>query len=628
VILFDRVDVTATTFLGLTLACAQCHDHKYDPLSQKDYYRFMAFFNNVPESGTPPFGGQYRIAEPAMLVEPSEFKAKKIRLDAQVAAVQSALSRAEAAAPPGVAGVTISPWKLVASVPSASFDEAFASDRPLEGLVDGPAHPEWADSAVQTLPAGDNTAHYLVRTVTATAPVSIPLSLGSDDGVKLWVNGALVLEKKISRAALADQESVTLSLKAGENRVVLKIVNGGGISGFYFRAAPPATPEVAAAREKLAVLTRERAQFLTDQPKVMVMSDAQPRKTFVYDRGRYLSPTEEVTCATPEHIGSPITGGGGGKNVSRLELARWLTRPDNPLTARVAVNRFWQQFFGTGLVKTSENFGLLGEKPSHPELLDYLAATFVESGWEVKGLVRRILLSRTYRQSSKVPPALRTRDPENRLLARGARFRLPSLILRDVALASSGLLNTKFGGKPVYPYQPPGIWDSLSITKERDFSYPQSKGDDLYRRSLYTFWRRTVGPGNMFDASSRQACKVRASLTSTPLHALTTLNDITWVEASRALAERTLRASPGTDTRLTDAFRRILARRPRSQELEILRRGFTRAQRAYAQEPEQARVLLAMGESKRDTRLNPAEHAAMTQTCLSLFNLDEALTKE
>lgn len=625
VVLFDRVDVTSTTFLGLTLACAQCHDHKYDPLSQKDYYQFLAFFNNVPESGVPPGGGQYRIAEPAILVEPAEFKAKKVKLDVQLASAQGALTRVQAASPSGAAGITLSTWRLAASVPAASFDEAFATDKPLDSLTGGPEHPEWTDGVVQTVPAGDNTAHYLVRTITASAPVKVPLSLGSDDAVKLWLNGSLVLANKINRGAAADQETPTLSLKAGANQLVLKIVNGGGIGGFYFSASLPATPEVAAARERLAAVTRERNQLMADQPRVMVMSDAQPRKTHIYDRGAYLSPKEEVNCGTPEHIGVPVVG---NSKTNRLALARWLVNPENPLTARVAVNRFWQQFFGVGLVKTSENFGLLGEKPSHPELLDYLSSEFVDSGWDVKGLVRKILLSRTYKQSSKLSPQLRARDPENRLLARGARFRMPSLVLRDVALASAGLLNDKIGGKPVYPYQPPGIWDSLSITRERDFSYPQSKGEDLYRRSLYTFWRRTVGPGNMFDASSRQACKVRASLTSTPLHALTTLNDVTWVEASRVLAERILHSSENTAAQLTDAFRRILGRRPKSQELAVLRLSFRRAQVAYEMEPEQAKVLLAMGESKRDTRLDMAEHAAMTQTCLSLFNLDEALTRE
>ncbi|MBB6051183.1 DUF1553 domain-containing protein [Armatimonas rosea] len=622
VIVFDRVDVTATTFLGLTMACAQCHDHKYDPLSQKDYYRFFAYFNNVPESGVPSGGGQYRIAEPFVTVPESDEQRKKLdQLNKMLDISKMELKGLEAEAKPTAVPVTLSPWKLAASLPAASFDAAFDTLKPLGELTGGAEHPEWADGAVQSLPDGDNTAHYLVRTVTVPQATTLLLSLGSDDAIKLWVNGRQVLSKKITRGALPDQEQVAVTLLPGANILVLKIVNGGGASGFYFKPGAPVSPALAATRERVASLTKERDALQASLPRVMVMSDARPRKTTVLIRGQYLSPGEEVTCGTPTYFPQPVGG-------NRLELARWLVRRENPLTARVFVNRLWQQFFGIGLVKTSENFGLLGEKPSHPELLDWLAAEFMDSGWDIKHLVRLIVTSQTYKQSSKVSAELRKRDPENRLLARGARFRLPSLILRDLALASSGLLNDKIGGKPVYPYQPKGIWDSLSITKERDFSYPQSTGRDLYRRSLYTFWRRTVGPGNMFDASSRQACKVRASLTSTPLHALTTLNDITWVEASRVLAEKLMLESANPNQRLTSAFRRICARRPSARELDILRSSYERTRVAYELDPEQATAFLSMGESKRNPNLALAEHAALSQVCLSIFNLDEALTKE
>ncbi|HLK60412.1 MAG TPA: DUF1553 domain-containing protein, partial [Chthonomonadaceae bacterium] len=221
------------------------------------------------------------------------------------------------------------------------------------------------------------------------------------------------------------------------------------------------------------------------------------------------------------------------------------------------------------------------------------------------------------------------RDPENKLLARGARFRLSSLFLRDVALASSGLLVDKLGGKPVYPYQPKGIWDGLAITNERDFTYPQSKGADLYRRSLYTFWRRTVAPANMFDSSVRNTCKVRLTITSTPLHALTTLNDVTWVEAGRALAEHVMKeAGTDPDARLSEAFRRVCARRPAPDELRILHRSLNRALAAYRADPKAAEAYLKAGESLRDTTLDPVEHAAYAGVCLAIYNLDEALTRE
>ena len=467
VILFDRVDVTATTWLGATLACAQCHDHKYDPLSQKDYYSFMAFFNNVPEAGTPPGGGQYRIADPWVYVPSEEQTAKVKEFETKIAAAK-------------------------------------------------------------------------------------------DDAAK----------------------------KSAE---------------------------------------KERDAYRANVPRVMVMSDARPRKTHLLLRGNYLAPGDEVQPNAPASLGGLPSS--APKN--RLGLAQWLVSAENPLTARVQVNRYWQQFFGTGLVKTAENLGTQCEAPSHPELLDWLAVEFRESGWDMKHMVRLLVTSATYRQSSKVTPALLQRDPENRLLARGSRFRMPSMILRDVALASSGLLNGVIGGKPVYPYQPKGIWDGLAITKERDFTYPQSKGADLYRRSLYTFWRRTVAPANMFDASVRNVCKVRLTVTSTPLHALTTLNDVTWVEAGRSLAERVMNeAGPDADSRLMEAFRRVCARRPSSAELKVLHRSLTRALAAYRADPKAAEAFLKAGESPRDPKLDPVEHAAYASVCLAIYNLDEALTRE
>jgi len=301
----------------------------------------------------------------------------------------------------------------------------------------------------------------------------------------------------------------------------------------------------------------------------------------------------------------------------------------NPLTARVQVNRYWQIFFGKGLVKTPENFGVQSEPPSNPELLDWLAVEFRESGWNVKRLQKLMVMSSTYRQTSKISKVLAAKDPENRFLARGARFRLPSMLLRDDALAASGLLNPAMGGKPVYPYQPKGIWDGLAITDERDFTYPQSKGTDLYKRSIYTFWRRTIAPGDMFDASSRQVCTVRQSQTSTPLHALTMLNDVVWVEAGRALGERIIREVPGgPEARLTEAFRRVCARRPSPSELSILKRALYRAVFAYQKDPKAADTYLKQGESAPNKTIDPIENAAYATVCLAIFNLDEALTRE
>jgi len=485
VILFDRVDVTATNWLGSTVACAQCHDHKYDPTTQRDYYRLLAFFNNVPESGVPSGGGQYRIADP-------------------------------------------------------------------------------------------------------------------------WVYAGTPAQ----RATAAAREAEAAAAEARAKRL--------------------GTPEAQARAE---AARRARDEYRATTPRAMVMSDARPRPTRLLARGDYRGATgEPLAPGVPDFLPPLWPAAGEDRTANRLDLAWWLVSPEHPLTARVQVNRHWQLFFGAGLVRTSEDFGLQGEKPSHPELLDWLAVEFRDGGggWDVKRLHRLIVTSATYRQSSRGTPALRARDPENRLLARAARFRLPSPLLRDVALATGGLLDRRIGGKPVYPYQPKTIWDGLSITKERDFTYPQSTGRDLYRRSLYTFWRRTVAPANMFDTSARQTCVVRRPVTSTPLHALTTMNDPTWVEAGRALAERVLTEPKvsGDDARLVDAFRRVCARRPTPEEVAVLRRTLARARTAYRADPKAAASLLAVGASPRDTRLDAAEHAAWATVCHALFNLDEALTRE
>jgi len=264
----------------------------------------------------------------------------------------------------------------------------------------------------------------------------------------------------------------------------------------------------------------------------------------------------------------------------------------------------------------------------HQELLDWLAVEFRERGWSMKHMHRLILTSATYRQSSRISKESAALDPENRLMSRSSRFRAPSMILRDVALASSGLLDSRIGGKPVYPYQPEGIWESLAITKERDFTYPASSGADLYRRSLYTFWRRTVYPANSFDAANRQVCKVRQGNTNTPLHALTTLNDPTWAEAARVLAARCLKTSQDTGARLTMAFRSVLSRAPTQRDLTALTGALQRQLTIYKADPKAAAQVVAIGEAPKATQLDVSEHAAFSAICLAILNLDEALTRE
>ncbi|MFM8705530.1 MAG: PSD1 and planctomycete cytochrome C domain-containing protein [Planctomycetia bacterium] len=541
--LFDRVDTTSTTWLGLTMACAQCHDHKYDPMTQADYYSLLDAFNRVSESGTPTrFSARIRVAPPVVELPTEENKARLAELEA-------AMKTHEAEALP-VLDAAYAAWK------SGLFSDGEPADG--EGLSRG----------------------------------LTPL-----------------LRKPEQDRTDAEKASIEKQLRSHFDAQV----KPGIIKGL---------PQVV----KYDAAKKAFEEYKGDQiPRVMVMADDKPRETKILDRGDYLSPKGEKIAFAPPAFLPPLPE---AAPANRLGLARWLFLPEHPLTARVQVNRMWQHFFGTGLVKTSEDMGVQSEYPVHLPLLDWLAVEFRERGWSQKQMHRLLVTSGTYRQASRVTAEHLAKDPENRLFARGARFRMPSMVLRDVALAASGLLDPRLGGQPVYPYQPDEIWEALAITKERDFTYPASHGADLYRRSLYTFWRRTVNPANMFDMANRQTCNVRASRTCTPLHALTTLNDPTWVESSRVLAERAMQATPDTDGRLAFAFRRVLGRRPTDYDLTALRRMHERQREAYRADAEAAGRLLGVGEHKRDETLDASEHAALTAVCLGIFNLDEALTRE
>jgi hypothetical protein len=536
--LFDRVESTTTTWLGLTVACAQCHDHKYDPIKQKDYYQWLDAFNQVKERGTPSGG-------PTQTGGRSRF-----RLDGAVVEAPSPEQAAELA-------------KL-----QANFD----------------------------LLNKDFFAHQAKAFETWLAKPS------KDKGMlPKELEALLAPDKKRSAAE-------TKKLRDHYNKNVF-------------------TED----RKKIAAMKQlDRAKQLLDGyrgdilPRVMVMSDAQRRETHILDRGAYLSKKEKVTFDAPGFL--PPLPKDAPKN--RLGLAQWLFRPEHPLTARVQVNRQWQHFFGFGIVRTSEDLGVQSDRPTHQELLDWLSVEFRESGWKTKALQRLIVTSKTYRQSSRVTKEHLQKDPENKLLARAPRLRLPSLILRDVALSASGLLTPKVGGAPVYPYLPDSPWESLAITKERDFTYPQSKGADLYRRSLYTFWRRTIAPVNMFDSSARQTCRVRTAVTSSPLHALTMLNDPTWVEAARVLAQRVTKEQPTDEARLARAFARVLGRAPAGAEPALLAKMLAHQRAVYAADAKAADALLAVGESPRDAAIPAAEHAALTATCLALYNLDAAVTRD
>jgi hypothetical protein len=386
---------------------------------------------------------------------------------------------------------------------------------------------------------------------------------------------------------------------------------------------------------QLAELTKKRKE-LNDRlnklkssgPKVMVMEDRdKPRATYILDKGSYEKRGEEVSMGTP----AALINMPNDYPKNRLGLAKWIVSPDNPLTARVIVNRFWQQVFGVGIVKTSEDFGTQGETPMNQELLDYLATTFIESGWNVKNLMRLIVTSDTYKQTSKATKVSEndtnySLDPENRFLSRGPRFRMPSWMLRDNALAASGLLVPKIGGSPVNTYQPEGVWEEASFGKKR---YSRDNGEKLYRRGLYTFWRRIIAPPAFFDNSNRQTCTVKPFRTNTPMHALYMLNDVPFVEASRSLAEMAMTATDNNDLdKLELIFRRLLARSPIATEQEIIFKSLNRSREAFKKDPGAATALLSIGEKPINDKLDPVEHAAWTATSLAVMNLDEAVTKQ
>jgi hypothetical protein len=356
----------------------------------------------------------------------------------------------------------------------------------------------------------------------------------------------------------------------------------------------------------------------------MVMREmVQPRQTFVLLRGEYDKPGVQVPPAVPACL-PPMSA---SESNNRLGFARWLVSPSNPLTARVAVNRMWQMHFGVGLVRSTEDFGVQGELPSHPELLDWLAVEFRSNGWDLKQLHRLIVTSATYRQSSRKEAAAASLDPENRWLSRGPRFRLSAEMIRDQALATSGLLTEQLGGPSVKPYQPADLWKDLAT----DTTYEQDHGRNLYRRSLYTYWKRTVAPPAMttFDAAGREACQVRSTRTNTPLQALTLLNEVSYIEASRMMAEQIMRiGGQTTSDRLIFAFRLATSRPPRDAELQVLVASFESQLAQFQRDPASAERLLSHGEFPRDKSLNASELAAYTTVANLLFNLDEVVTRQ
>ena len=681
----DRVTTTGTVFLGLTFECARCHDHKYDPLSSKDFYQFFAFFNSLDG---PAMDGNTKAPSPVVKLPTPEEEAKlaelgqSIRridgrltgpvaeLDARQAAWEAELAE-KLAAESQAAAVKLGPWHSLGPFTASSSQEAFTTAFPPEKEIDlektyqdgqlkWVCQPKWVDGQVHTL-KGENAATYLVRTIEAPAARQITLSLGSDDTITVWLNGRQVLAKEIYRGVAPDQEKLTVPLEAGENRLLMKICNRGGAYGFYFgkTGEPIAPPDVVEALEvalekrsdaqrtalrdhfrrqcwpEFKELEAERARLRQQEkqvndsvPTTLVFRErAQPREAFILERGEYDQHGEKVGRDTPAAL-PPMSE---DLSRDRLGLAKWLLDPGHPLTSRVAVNRFWQQCFGTGIVKTSENFGQQGEWPSHPELLDWLAVQFPADGWDVKKLIGRFVTSATYRQASRVTPELCERDPENRLLARGPRFRLDAEMLRDQALLVSGLLMEKLGGPGVKPPQPDGLWFAVGYSGSDTVRFVKDAGPEkVYRRSIYTFWKRTAPPPQMntFDAPSREACAVRRERTNTPLQALLLMNDPQYVEAARHLAELAIEeAGTAPEARAAYMFKRAAGHAPDQPDLADLIGAYRDQFAHYEASPEDANKLIAVGESKPEASLDPAQLAAWTMVANLILNLDEVITK-
>ncbi len=710
----DRVKTTGEVFLGLTLACAQCHDHKYDPISQRDYYRLFSFFNTIEERGLDGNSGINPI--------PSMEATTALATDEEIAAVEAALASVwttlSQASPDQAA------WEVAQRARLAARGRGLALHAlKAQGITtpnSGFTGEIQADGSVRIAqPAGfaaynvTLTADALPSPVTGLRIVFYPsvnghLGHGPEGGFVLtsvhvtagaqpseqvdphlarpirWITATSARDGYPALDALDHRringwspltsvttQHVTLTLaeplsvsEARHFTVMLNFGQGSNQIAGHFRvyamegeddgsllvpavqeALLTAAEERTAAQDSLLQATffemadeaahlrfeeanlAERLKVLTEPfPTMVMVSAASPRPTHVLHRGQYDQPTELVTPGVPAFL-PPLAQ---DSSLSRLAFAQWLFRPDHPLTARVAVNRFWQLFFGRGLVATPADFGARGALPSHPALLDYLATSFVASGYDVKALVKQIVLSATYRQSSDAAPALLALDPNNALLARGARYRLPAELIRDGALKVSGLLVPRLGGPSVHPYQPPGLWKEVShygSTPATAQTFVQDHGEKLYRRSLYTYWKRTAPPPAMmmFDAPTREVCTVAREQTNTPLQALVLLNDPQFVEASRAFAERILQVAP--DDRIAFAFEEATGHQADRATTRILASRLEEEYAAFSQDIERAEAYLSVGESRRNEALNLAEHAAWSVVASLLLNLSETITR-
>jgi hypothetical protein len=743
----DRASTVGTVWLGLTFGCARCHDHKFDPITQKETYQLYAYFNSVAEAGIGQRDGSN--APPLVRAPTPEQQTKLKELDdriraaeQQVTALRPEIENAQRAWEKSVGDsspVVGSPDEgMVAYFPLVSDAERqFAGKRFVDGgsanritwktpwsmaawfeptvpnggpiitartaldvprgtgyrllLEDGKVRLDfvpgrWMDNAAHVVTeeaVALNGQHHVAATYDGSRQVEgihiyvdgklqrlkvlfngigdpgrelpDPIRIGAGGGplrfrgsisdvrifdVDLTPDQVAAIAEPASLIAIATippaqrtkaqadkidayflQHQAPALLERPQRRYREQAAVGGDVAGGDSKEKGPVSLETALAALKEA--RKAKTEYEQTVPTVMVLQELpEPREAHVLIRGAFDHPGDKVERATPAWLPPPPPGAPN----NRLGLAMWLVDPSNPLTARVAVNRYWEMLFGVGLVKTVDNFGSQGEPPSHPELLDWLATEFVRIGWDVKAMQKLIVTSATYRQASEIRPDLLEKDPENRLLAHGPRYRLPAEMVRDELLTMSGLLSAKIGGPSVRPYQPAGVWDSTA-----DHKYVQDHGEDLYRRSLYTFWRRSAPPPNlaMFDVAERDNTAVGTSRTNTPLQALNLINDVTYVEAARMLAERMLTEGGKTDgERVAFAFRVATARPPSETELGVLLKSLRTFRERYRADQASALKLVSMGEHPRNEKLNVAELAAHAVVARLIFNLDKVVTKE
>ncbi len=672
----DRVRNVSTVWLGVTLGCAECHDHKYDPFTARDFYSFSAFFSDLTEKGfydrgypTGDWGPSIRLPDPAQAEKLASMQGRVGELETELKTTTPEIAVAQAEWERSLQGAgrpEAGPWHALGPFPAADFDAAFETAiGPEKGVelaqtfaddrLRWTEHPEWKDGAIHSL-QGDLSATYLFRTVRAATGQDWPVGIGSDDAVRVWLNGQEILANKVTRAVSADQEKPVLKLKEGENELLLKIVNGTGGYAFTFKplSAAPAeildlaqlpmaqrndeqqgklaahyrliTPLLAQKRAQLVAAKKDLEQFEGTIPRTLVSKALpEPRTTRILRRGNWLDDGGEIVMpAVPGFLaGNPEVE----RRLTRKDLAEWVVSRENPLTARVFVNRLWKQFFGSGLSRKLEDIGAQGEWPSHPELLDWLASEFRDSGWNVKHMVRLMVTSAAYRQRSTGSERLREIDSDNRLLARQSAVRLDAEFVRDGALALSGLLVHQLGGPSVRPYQPAGYYSQLNFPKRE---YEADRGRSQYRRGLYSHWQRTFLHPSLaaFDAPTREECTAERVRSNTPQQALVLLNDPTYVEAARVFAERMIRAGGASvESRIQFAFREALSRSPKSSEMAMLRQLASAHLAEFQEDPEAAKALLATGLAPVPGDIPPAELAAWTSVARAILNLHEVITR-